>query len=115
MVSLNGIGDRLREIRIAKNLSLRQAAERIGVSHTYLSTLERGCNSQTGKRVNPSAKTLALVSEAYGIPVEELLATEIRGELSTDRESEQAIRRLKRLDAEDREVIEYLIKRLGRG
>jgi HTH-type transcriptional regulator, competence development regulator len=49
-------GQRLRELRRAKDLSLRQLAERVGVDFTYLSKVE---NDRTPP---PSAKTIALLA-----------------------------------------------------
>ena len=65
---LKETGDRLREIRVKRNLSLREAAEKVGISHTYLNALERGYEPRTGRPVNPSARTLVLIAKGYGIP-----------------------------------------------
>jgi transcriptional regulator with XRE-family HTH domain len=104
------LGERLRRIRIKKNLSLREAAERIGVSHTYLNSLEKGMHPQTGKPVNPSAKTLRGISKAYGIPIEELLVTD--EEVDGIADIAEDIRNLR---PADRDAIIHLVRRLRNG
>lgn len=104
------LGERLRRTRIKKSLSLREAAERIGVSHTYLNALEKGMHPQTGKPVNPSAKTLRGISKAYGIPIEELLVTDEKVDGSADIAEE-----IRHLRPEDRDVIIHLVRRLRNG
>lgn len=112
---LKEIGDKLREIRLKKNLSLREAAEKVGLSHTYLNALEKGHDPRTGRAMNPSARTLVRIAEGYGIPLEELLrmASPEGAEESDDLEA--VARSLQTLEPEDREVILYLIKRLHGG
>ncbi|BAF60147.1 predicted transcriptional regulator [Pelotomaculum thermopropionicum SI] len=53
---------------------LRDAAERAGISHTYLSQLEKGIDPRTGKEIRPSPETLKGISKAYNYPYEKLLA-----------------------------------------
>lgn len=62
-------------IRIRKDLklSLREAANLIGISHSYLSTLEKGFDPRTGSPIKPTPETLKLISEAYGIKYEKLM------------------------------------------
>jgi transcriptional regulator with XRE-family HTH domain len=52
---------------------LRDAAKRAGVSHTYLSILEKGHDLRSGNPVTPTHETLKLLSKAYNYPYEELL------------------------------------------
>lgn len=63
----------LREKRAAMNLSLRSAAELIGISHTYLDKLEKGIDSRTGVSNKPTPDTLKLISETYNLDYIELL------------------------------------------
>jgi Helix-turn-helix. len=55
--------------------SLRDAAQRAGISHTYLGQLEVGIDKRTGKVINPSADTLQRLAKAYNYPYEKLLAS----------------------------------------
>ena len=54
---------------------LRDAAARIGISHTYLNILEKGVDPRSGSAVKPSAETLQKLARAYGYPYEKLLET----------------------------------------
>src|SRR5574339_625050 len=60
-VSVN-IGDRLRELREARNISMRALATRSGLSANALSMIERG-------RASPSVSTLYKLAEALGISI----------------------------------------------
>ena len=63
----------LKEKRAAMNLSLRSAAELIGISHTYLDKLEKGFDSRTGVCNKPTPDTLKLISDTYDISYIDLL------------------------------------------
>lgn len=68
MKKLNEI---IRELRGKE--SLRDAAKRIGISHTYLDTIEKGYDKRSGKPVNPSPETLKMISKAYNYSYEKLM------------------------------------------
>ncbi len=53
--------------------SLREASKKIGISHTYLDTIEKGFDKRSKKPVKPSPDTLRMISKAYNYPYEELL------------------------------------------
>lgn len=55
----------LSEKRKADRLSLREAAELIGISHGYLNKLEKGVDSRTGIKNNPTPETLQMIAKAY--------------------------------------------------
>ena len=59
------LGQLIRELREQKDLSLREFAEKLGVSAPFLSDIE------LGKR-NPSNKVLSRIAQMLGISVEEL-------------------------------------------
>ncbi|MBP3301467.1 MAG: helix-turn-helix transcriptional regulator [Clostridia bacterium] len=61
-------GERIFNERVARGWSLRQAAARIGISHTYLSAIERESDPRTGNPVTPSPDSLLKICNAYGIP-----------------------------------------------
>ncbi|ENK0558532.1 helix-turn-helix domain-containing protein [Clostridium sporogenes] len=54
-------------------LSLRNAAKLIGISHSYLSTLEKGIDPRNNAPVKPTPETLHLISEAYNTSYEHLM------------------------------------------
>jgi len=60
-VSVN-IGERLRELRESRNISMRSLASRSGLSANALSMIERG-------RASPSVSTLYKLAEALGISI----------------------------------------------
>lgn len=62
---MGGLGDYLREQRVAAALSLRELAEQSGVSNPYLSMVERGVR-------NPSAQVLQQIAKALQISAEQL-------------------------------------------
>ncbi|HLO17643.1 MAG TPA: helix-turn-helix domain-containing protein [Anaerolineales bacterium] len=60
-VSVN-IGERLRELREARNISMRSLATRSGLSANALSMIERG-------KASPSVSTLYKLSDALGVSI----------------------------------------------
>src|SRR5689334_19879648 len=67
-VSVN-IGERLRELREARNISMRALAARSGLSANALSMIERG-------KASPSVSTLYKLAEALGISITSFLGTD---------------------------------------
>ena len=67
MSILNKFGQRLREKRLALDLSQEDFAEKCGLDRTYISGIERG------KR-NVSLKNLEAIAKGLGITVGELLS-----------------------------------------
>jgi transcriptional regulator with XRE-family HTH domain len=76
--AVGGVGDYLREQRVAAALSLRELAEQSGVSNPYLSMVERGVR-------NPSAQVLQQIAKALQISAEQLYIR--AGLLSVDEET----------------------------
>jgi transcriptional regulator with XRE-family HTH domain len=62
MIELASTGMRIRRARIEHGLSQQEAARRIGISRSFLSTVERG---ESGV----STKVLARMADAFGIPM----------------------------------------------
>ncbi|AUM99633.1 helix-turn-helix domain-containing protein [Clostridium botulinum] len=54
-------------------LSLRNASKLIGISHSYLSTLEKGIDPRNNAPIKPTPETLKLISNAYNTPYEYLM------------------------------------------
>lgn len=65
------LGEILKSLRGKE--SLRDASKRIGISHTYLDTIEKGYDKRSGKPVKPTPDTLKLISKAYDCSYEELM------------------------------------------
>ena len=66
-VSVN-IGERLRELREERNISMRSLATRSGLSANALSMIERG-------KASPSVSTLYKLAEALGISITTFFAS----------------------------------------
>jgi transcriptional regulator with XRE-family HTH domain len=61
----------LKKLRGEK--SLREAAKEIGISHTYLDSLENG-DKRSGKMLKPTPDTLKLISKAYNFDYYKLMS-----------------------------------------
>ena len=57
----------IRSKREAKNWSMRELAEKAGVSHSEIARIEKG------ERTNPSAQMLRAIATALHVPITELL------------------------------------------
>lgn len=68
---MSEIGDLLRKLRGSQ--SLRKASEKIGISHTYLDTIEKGYDKRSGKPVKPTPETLKLIAKAYDYSYKKLM------------------------------------------
>lgn len=67
-VSIN-VGERLRQLREARNISMRSLATRSGLSANALSMIERG-------RASPSVSTLYKLADALGVSITSFFASE---------------------------------------
>ncbi|WP_142351363.1 MULTISPECIES: helix-turn-helix transcriptional regulator [unclassified Staphylococcus] len=65
-------------ISLRKNKSVRQAAKEIGISHTYLDSLEKGYDFRTGKVRTPSVMTVYLLAKYYRVPMQLLFDLSIK-------------------------------------
>ena|SRR5699024_7151993 len=68
---MNNFGLYLKALRGEK--SLREVQRATGISHTYLSTLEKGFDPRTKKPRQPSFEVIEKLSEYYKVPYLELL------------------------------------------
>lgn len=67
------LGDIIREKRKLMKLSLRDAADGIGISHSYLSTLEKGLDPRSDMPILPTLETIKLLGNYFDIPIQMLL------------------------------------------
>src|SRR6476659_2324038 len=63
------LGPRLRAIRIARGVGLRELARRLDLSPSSISQIETG-------KIRPSVKTLYALASAFGVTVDEILFDE---------------------------------------
>lgn len=68
---MSELGSLLKKLRGKE--SLRDASKRSGVSHNYLSLLEKGTDPRTKAPIKPSPETLKKLAEAYNYSYEELM------------------------------------------
>lgn len=54
-------------------MSIRKASEKIGISHTYLTALEKGVDTRGLPSVKPTPETLRLISNAYNLSYDLLM------------------------------------------
>lgn len=68
---MSEIGEIIKSLR--GEASLREASKRIGISHTYLDTLEKGFDKRSKVPVKASPDTLRMISTAYDYSYEKLM------------------------------------------
>lgn len=68
---MNCIGDFIRKYR--GNTSLRDFAEKCGISHTHLDSIEKGMDPRTGKPVSVTVETLKKIANAMNMSINDLL------------------------------------------
>ena len=66
---MGGLGGRLREVRLASGMTLRELARQLGVSPSFVSQFENG-------KSQPSVATLYSISQLLGVSVDALFAPE---------------------------------------
>jgi transcriptional regulator with XRE-family HTH domain len=70
-MTANQLGERIKQLRDARHWSLREAAERTGVSKSMLSKVERDATS-------PTATILGRLAEGFGISISQLVGGSAR-------------------------------------
>lgn len=73
-VSADRLGERVRELRRERGLTLEELAERSGVSRAMISKLERG-------EKNPTLVVAAKLAEGFGVTLSQLVGMEERREV----------------------------------
>lgn len=68
----NKLGNFLKEKR--GSMSLRDFANKLDISHTYLDSLEKGYDNRNKKPVRVTVDTLSKISKALDEPLEKLVA-----------------------------------------
>ncbi|HBA47710.1 MAG TPA: XRE family transcriptional regulator [Lachnospiraceae bacterium] len=79
-----GIGDRLRELRSGRNLSLKQVSDRLGIAVSSLSSYELN-------EKNPSYRNLLKLARLYGVSCDYLLGNDTHSALDVYGLTEQEI------------------------
>lgn len=63
----NKLGNFIKAYRVKKDYSLRKFADRSGISHTHVDSIERGTDPRTGKPVNITTETIERLAFAMNI------------------------------------------------
>lgn len=67
---MNIFGCYIKQLR--GDTSIRQAAKDIGVSHTYLDSLEKGYDMRSNRKRSPSVVTVYKIAKHYNVDIERL-------------------------------------------
>lgn len=67
------LGDLIKQYRTTNKLSLRDFAQRCGLSHTYISALEKNIDPRTGKPIAPTLDTVKYIANGMNTSVEDVL------------------------------------------
>lgn len=67
------LGDLIKEYRTNNKMSLRDFAQRCGLSHTYISALEKNIDTRTGKPIAPTLDAVKYISKGMNISIEDML------------------------------------------
>lgn len=68
---MNYIGEYIRKYR--DGMSLRDFADKCGISHTHLDSIEKGVDPRTGKPVKVTVETLKKIATAMNMTINDLL------------------------------------------
>lgn len=67
------LGADLKRLRIERGLSIRRAANLVGVNFTRLREWENGVDAHTGRATRPSYDNLRRLARVYSVPADALL------------------------------------------
>jgi len=95
---------KLKQLRIARGLSLQEIAVQVGASKAHIWDLE------TGRSRNPSMQLLTGIAKALKVSIADLVGENPTGE-AEDPHVVAMYRELKELTPEDREVIQTVMDR----
>lgn len=112
---MQGLGDKLRQLRDDADLSLRELARKVDVTAAHLSDIELG-------RRHPSEDLMERLARVFGLAVEELRAydsrppiDEIKRAAHSDPKYGFAFRKLLDQDVSADEILKFVQDRSNRG
>ena len=68
MEKQNQLGEYLREVANERNLSLRNFADVLGLSHAYIGKLMSGIDPRSKKKINPSISVVIQIADSLDMP-----------------------------------------------
>jgi transcriptional regulator with XRE-family HTH domain len=98
------ISNVLKELRKAKGLSLRNAAEKVDTSFTHLAALENG------KVANPRIQLISALANLYGCSIDYILGQNIASDY--DIEPDTLLKRILKLGPADRHTLLVVLERI---
>src|SRR5689334_2707110 len=97
------LGERIKTLRVQKNLSLQDVAERVGASKAHIWELE------TGRARNPTIELVTNLARCFGVGIADLVGENPDAE-SEEPELVALFRDLKGLSDQDRETVQLMMK-----
>lgn len=97
-------GNRLKQIRMRKDISISTLAERVGVLSTYIPQLERG-------EKLPSFDTLICIANALDVTVDELVCDYVNADKTTV--ANNISRKMEGLNSKQQLYVEEMIDKLA--
>jgi len=116
MAKREKLGHRLKRVRIARDLSLRETAAKVGVSPTYLSRVENCLDPSP-----PTEKTLRALADVLGDDFDELMQLagrvpqDVASVIKRDPRMPEFLRRAHQERLTGDELIRMLEERKGKG
>jgi phage transcriptional repressor len=68
------LGDKIKQFRLKKKLTMQQLADLSGKSKGYISILEKGINPQTQKPIEPSLEAIQSIAKSLNVDLEDLIS-----------------------------------------
>ena len=68
------LGDKIKQFRLEKNLTMQQLADLSGKSKGYISILEKGINPQTQKPIEPSLEAIQSIAKSLKVDLKDLIS-----------------------------------------
>ena len=68
------LGDKIKQFRLKKKLTMQQLADLSGKSKGYISMLEKGINPQTQKPIEPSLEAIQSIAKSLNVDLEDLIS-----------------------------------------
>ena len=99
--------EQLRDLRVARRMSLQDVADAVGISKAHVWNLEKGTTT------NPSMELVLKLAELFRVRVIDLVGDNPEGE-QEPAEMVAMFRDLKQLDERDRDTIRMLMEQMKR-
>ncbi len=96
------IGEKIKQLRLEKRMSISELAEKAGVAKSYLSSIERNLQS------NPSIQFIEKISNVLGVTVNEIILEDNNDDADLDEEWMQIVQEAMKSGVSKEQFKEYL-------